>query len=133
MCSRCKDILKGFLIKHQEHQCPIAASEYCSHCAIYGHMANSCKSLPPQWATQPCYKEHFMTTDELNTHGINKRTPILHITSPQNDNYLKIKNDEKSIKSFLLSISIQPGSKATNRAKLQSYANRIGKRLVFIS
>lgn len=132
MCSRCKDILKGFLIKHQEHQCPVAASEYCSHCAIYGHTSQTCNALPPNWATQPCYKEQLMTTDELKAHGQNKRTPILNISSQNTDAYLKIKNDEKSIKAFLLSISVQPGSKATNRAKLQDYANRMGKRIVFI-
>lgn len=132
MCSRCKDVLKGFLIKHQEHQCPIAASEYCSHCAIYGHTTNSCRVTPPQWATQPCYQEQLMTSDELKAHGTSKRTPIIPITPSPQDNYLKINNDEKAIKAFLLSISVQPGSKATNRAKLQDYANKVGKRLLFI-
>lgn len=42
MCRHCSNILRSFGTDHPERLCPFQKSQYCSHCAQYGHPLSEC-------------------------------------------------------------------------------------------
>lgn len=50
MCRHCYIILRSFGTDHPERLCPFQKSQYCSHCAQYGHPLSECVRYA---ATQP--------------------------------------------------------------------------------
>jgi len=42
MCSICSGVLIHITTKHEEIQCPLRISQYCTICAKYGHTTSIC-------------------------------------------------------------------------------------------
>lgn len=74
-CKFCENILVGFMIEHDEKQCPLRASLHCSHCASYGHSSNTCPNrvLSPKG---PKYLEQLIPQSEIIERNITSLTPL---------------------------------------------------------
>jgi hypothetical protein len=74
-CKFCENILIGFMIEHDEKQCPLKASLHCSHCASYGHSTNTCPNRVLS-KEGPHYLEQLIPQSEIIERNITSRTPL---------------------------------------------------------
>lgn len=42
MCDSCKSVLGNCVKKHEQHNCPLQRSKYCTFCSKYGHTSIKC-------------------------------------------------------------------------------------------
>ena len=132
MCDYCLPILKTFGIPHEEAQCPLRMSMYCSNCAIYGHRRTECPAKPAARYTEPCYLEQLIPPSELLEYGITTRTPI-HATVPEPaPQLLEIQDNERVITAYLAARSVKIRKGQTKRQALQEYAMIQRKRVVYL-
>ena len=132
MCSICKPILKTIHGKHDESLCPIGQSRYCSNCAKYGHLTKSCPAKPSRCFTEPIYVEQLIAPSDLKEFGITTltRLPIKINDEPQQ--ILEIKDDDKAIAAYLHARSIKSIKGYTKRRVLEDYAEKQGKRVIYL-
>jgi hypothetical protein len=74
-CKFCENILIGFMIEHDEKQCPLKASLHCSHCASYGHSKNVCPNRVLS-TRGPKYVEQLIPQSEIIERNITSKTPL---------------------------------------------------------
>lgn len=74
-CKFCENILIGFMIEHDEKQCPLKASLHCSHCASYGHSTNTCPNRVLS-KEGPHYLEQLIPQSEIIERNITSRTRL---------------------------------------------------------
>jgi hypothetical protein len=74
-CKFCENILIGFMIEHDEKQCPLKASLHCSHCASYGHSKNACPNRVLS-TDGVKYLEQLIPQSEIIERNITSRTPL---------------------------------------------------------
>ena len=78
-CKFCENILIGFMIEHDEKQCPLKASLHCSHCASYGHSKNACPNRV-LYTGGPKYVEQLIPQSEIIERNITSKTPLQSTT-----------------------------------------------------
>lgn len=124
MCSNCKHVLRDFIVKHPENQCILKRSQYCTHCASYGHLTRDCKSTPPEWAREPCFVEQLVQYHDLKKYNITSKTAFplkLHeseIDSESKRKCIRIHNNVAGIKGYLYNTAgISSRSKSKDKLK----------------
>jgi hypothetical protein len=133
MCSICEKVLKGFEIEHTEQSCPLRMSRYCSFCAKYGHLTSQCPAKPSILFRKPAYLEQLISPSDLDELGITTRTPIKYKERDEPQQLLEIKDDDKSIVSYLISHSLKVSKKLKdNKITLEEYAKLQNKRLIYV-
>ena len=130
MCSICKEKYSDFDIPHIEASCPFRTSRYCSYCAKYGHLTQSCPARPSYLFTEPVFEEIF---SNKGLKEITKKTPIRNLPKDIQQQLLHIKDDDRVISQFLRENGVKPSRQLKeNRQSLEEYAKIKGKRLVYI-
>jgi hypothetical protein len=78
MCTICSTTLINFGIKHEELDCPLRKSRYCSICARYGHLTKAC---PDQRKPRLLFiKDNEITIKEfLSKHNITYKKNYRHL------------------------------------------------------
>jgi len=132
MCSICKDVLQDFDIQHKEVICPLRNSRYCSYCAQYGHLTQSCPSKPSLMFREPQFIEQFIPYSDLKEYGITTKTPIHSKLHDEESQILEIKDNDKVISAYLTARAIRSQRGFTKRQTLEEYAKLQNKRLVYI-
>jgi len=128
MCKLCQDVLGDLPIPHEESNCPLQKSMYCSHCAKYGHRMDQCHSKPLSIYTEPCFVEQLIPPSLMKKYNITTRTPLL-VKKEEEPQILEIQDNDRVIAAYLAARSI----KAKNRRKaLEDYAKSQNKRVVYI-
>jgi hypothetical protein len=132
MCSICHDILQDYNIEHTEALCPLRNSRYCSYCAQYGHLTKACPAKPKRVFREPAYLEQLIPYTDLKEQNITTRTPIRYKDKEDPQKLLEIKNDERTISSYLASQSIKTIKGYTRRQALENYAKVNNMRVIYI-
>jgi hypothetical protein len=105
MCSRCKDKITTFTVKHNESVCPLYASYYCSFCAKRGHTLAMCPRKVIAKSVKP-----YVIEDKSESDKPVKKT-------------LEIKDNDVVIAAFLSARGYEISKKASeNRQILSDYA-----------
>ena len=134
MCSICDKVLIGFGIDHEESNCPLRTSRYCSYCASYGHLTKSCPAKPSKMFREPIFVEQLIPPTLLQEYKITTRTPIKPLPQDEPQHLLEIQDDDKVITEYLKSQSLKVTKKAKdNRLTLEEYAKKQNKRLVYLT
>lgn len=132
MCSICNNVLQDYSIEHSEAICPLRNSRYCSYCAQYGHLTKSCPAKPSRVFREPAYLEQLIPYSDLKEQNITSRTPIKYKEKEEPQRLLKIKNDEQTINTYLVSQSIKIMKGYTRRQTLEEYAKINNMRVVYL-
>jgi hypothetical protein len=134
MCSICKTILIGFGIEHEESNCPLRTSRYCSFCASYGHLTKSCPAKPSKMFREPIFIEQLIPSSLLQEYKITSKTLIKPLPLNEPQNLLEIQDDDKAIMEYLKSQSLKISKKSKdNRLTLEEYAKKQNRRLVYLT
>lgn len=132
MCSICKKVLPDFMVEHTEFYCPLRNSQYCSHCAKYGHLTSDCPAKPSRIYTHPIYVEQFIPPSELAEFKITSKTLLEYKEPEKPQQLLEIKDDVQVISAYLSARSIKVPKKITKKQALEEYAMLSNKRVVYI-
>ena len=132
MCSNCTDILQDFGVEHTVSLCPLRNSWYCSYCAIYGHLTNSCPAKPSILFIKPAYIEQLIPYSDLKEYNITSKTPIRTPLLEQEQRLLEIKDSDKVIAAYLAARSVKIQRGFTKRQTLEEYAKTENKRVIYI-
>jgi hypothetical protein len=140
MCDNCRDPPYSFRgDKHERITCPFKTSQYCSHCAIYGHSYTSCPAPPSKIFTEPRYIEQLIPESVRKHYNITSNTLLpgssKDVPKEERQGFLELTNDDKIIKAFLVSRGlIGPRTENSNilRLALMNYAKSENKRLIFL-
>jgi hypothetical protein len=134
MCDYCSTTLIDYMIQHTETACPLRASQYCSNCALYGHLTKTCPAKS-KYAV-PTYVEQLIPPSLLKEYDVKTLTPLTPciVEKEESEYLLEIKDNEKAIRAYLITHGIQPtGKMKDNKDKLQELAKKLGRRVVFIN
>jgi hypothetical protein len=131
MCSICKETLPDFGIEHTESYCPLRNSRYCSYCAQYGHLTNSCPAKPSRTFREPAYLEQLIPYSDIKEFNITTKTPIKYKIKDQPPQLLKIKDNDKIILEYLTSKLIKLQRGYTKKQTLEEYAKLNNMRVVY--
>lgn len=135
MCTKCKDVLKGFQIVHNIADCPLMKTSYCSVCASYGHCTNDCPDEEVWVHREPQYLEQLLPTSALCRYNITTKTPLptpKFTRKPQP--VMEVKDDDTHVRAILRNHGKQiAGRDKENRLRLQKLADELGQKLVFLS
>lgn len=120
-CRICRDILVGFMLTHGEDTCPLAKAAYCSYCASYGHFTKTCSRAFEAKKVQASDAARVMKAiaQERKKEKVKASLEII--------------DTENSIRTYLISKSIEPSqNKKENIKKLEEYAEERDLLLVMV-
>lgn len=129
MCKLCQDVLGDLALPHDETDCPLQKSFYCSTCAKYGHLTNKCPAKPSARFTEPCFVEQLIPTSLMKEYNIISRTPIPLKKKEESQRLLEILDDDRVIAAYLAAHSIKSKHK---RHALEEYARQQNMRVVYL-
>ena len=132
MCSICKETLQDFGIEHNESYCPLRNSRYCSYCAQYGHLTQTCPAKPSRMFREPVYLEQLISYSYIKEYNITTKTPIKYKTVEEQQQLLEIKDCDKVILAYLAARSIKIQRGYTKKQTLEEYAKLNNKRVIYI-
>jgi hypothetical protein len=130
MCRICADIVPDFGVEHVEQLCPFRNSWYCSYCASYGHLTKKCPAKPLRRYREPCYEEQLLPPSLLQEQNRTSKTPIV-LREEYPPRFLVMKDEEKAMSEYLLSVSFKIPKGFTKREALEEYAKQTNQRIVY--
>lgn len=138
MCDNCKDVLKGYKLKHEKSACPLLQLSYCGICAKRGHFTIDCPDDTVLEYRQPTYMEQLIPPSLLDAHKIETQTPIRPRTNLRqlHEPVLEVSRKAESVRSILFAYS-RPckinGKEAAeeNEAQLEKLAHELKRKLIY--
>ena len=130
MCSVCSKEFPDFGLEHTEQFCPFRNSRYCSYCASYGHLTKSCPAKPARMFREPCYVEQLIPPSELKENNIASIT-LLPMQKEDVRRIIYIKEDDKTIASYLHTKAFKIPKGFTKKDALEEYAKQTNQRVVY--
>jgi len=138
MCDNCKDVLKGYKIKHEVSSCPLLQLSYCGICAKRGHFTIECPDDAILEHRQAMYMEQLIPPSLLDAYKIETQTPL----SPRSEirqlhePVLEVSRKAEAVRSILFAYN-RPcktnGKEAAeeNEAQLEKLAHELKRKLVY--
>ena len=136
MCSKCKDVLIGFKIKHEPSECPLMRSSYCSVCASYGHTTLECTDGDVLAYRKPQFVEQLIPPSIIRSYNITTRTPLVNPAKEDEKKCLpslEVVDSVKCIRAMLMNHNIPiSGKMKENRNRLERLADEIERKLIYL-